>query len=125
MQILASTFNCQVGSLPFTYLGFPLGTQRLTVEECLPLMQCIERILVACSLYLTQGGKLQMVNSILSSLSTFYMCTIKIPLTIIAQLEKYMRHCLWRGADMNAKKPSQAAWELVARPKSEGGLGVV
>lgn len=26
---------------------------------------------------------------------------------------------------MNAKKPSQAAWEMVTGPKCEGGLGVV
>jgi hypothetical protein len=28
MQLLAEAFGCQVASLPFTYLGFPLGTAR-------------------------------------------------------------------------------------------------
>jgi hypothetical protein len=38
-----------------------------------------------------------MVNSVLSSLVTFYMCSIKVPITILDQIDKYMRHCLWRG----------------------------
>jgi hypothetical protein len=33
------------------------------------------------------------------------MCSIKIPVTIIKQIDKYRRHCLWRGGDINSKKP--------------------
>jgi hypothetical protein len=32
---------------------------------------------------------------------------------------------LWRGADINAKTPPKAAWDLVCLTKSEGGLGVL
>jgi hypothetical protein len=33
---------------------------------------------------------------------------------------------LWRGGDINAKKkPPMAAWKLVTRPKTKGGLGVI
>jgi hypothetical protein len=35
---LASTMGCQVGTLPFTYLGLPLGTTRPFVEEFAPLL---------------------------------------------------------------------------------------
>lgn len=48
------------------------------------------------------------------------MCVIDIPITIIEQIDKYRRHRLWKGSDMNAHKPSQAAWEMVTRPKLEG-----
>jgi hypothetical protein len=66
-----------------------------------------------------------LVNSVMSSLPTFYMCTIKLPISIIKQIDKYMRHCLWRGVDLNAKKPPLATWKLVTRPKKKGGLGVL
>jgi hypothetical protein len=36
----------------------------------------------------------------------------------------YRKHFLRRGADINAKTPPKAAWDLVCLPKSEGGLGV-
>jgi hypothetical protein len=51
------------------------------------------------------------------------MFSIKLPVCIINQIDKYKRHCLWRGGDINAKKPPMAAWKLVTRPKAKGVLG--
>lgn len=34
---LANTLECQVGVIPFTYLGLPLGTTRPAVQEYMPL----------------------------------------------------------------------------------------
>jgi hypothetical protein len=124
LQHLASMFQCQIGSLPFTYLRLPLGLHNPSVQDCLPLVNRIERRLVGTTLFLSQGGKLQLVNSVLSSLPTYYMCIIQLSITIIQQIDKYRRHCLWRGSDLNAKKPPLAAWKQVQRPKLKGGLGV-
>lgn len=41
------------------------------------------------------------------------------------QVDKYRKHNLWRGGDVNAKNPPKAAWEMVCLPKSESGLGVL
>jgi hypothetical protein len=121
---LATTFQCQTGSLPFTYLGLPLSNTKPTVQDCLPLVHIVERRLVSTSIFLNQGGKLRLVNSVLSSLPTFYMCSIKAPIDILNQVDKYRRHYLWTGGDIHAKK-TLAAWKLVSRPKSKGGLGVI
>jgi hypothetical protein len=85
----------------------------------------VERRLVSTALWLSQEGKLQMVNFVLSSLPIFYICSIKIPIDIINQIDKYRRHCLWLGDDINAKKPPKAAWKLVTKLKSKGGLGII
>jgi hypothetical protein len=61
----------------------------------------------------------------MSSLATFYMCSIKVPITILKQADKYRRHCLWRGGDINAKEPPLAAWKMVTKPKLKGDLGVI
>jgi hypothetical protein len=66
-----------------------------------------------------------MVNSVLSSLATFYMCSIKVPATILNQLDKYRRHCLWRGGDLNAKRSPLATWKMVTKSKANGGLSVL
>jgi hypothetical protein len=86
---LAAIFHCKAGTLPFTYLGLPLGVSKPSVQDCLPLTHRIERRLSSTSIFLTRGGKLEMVNSILSSLETFYMCSIKVPITILEQEDKY------------------------------------
>jgi hypothetical protein len=53
------------------------------------------------------------------------MGTLKLPKGVIRQLDKFRKHSLWRGADLNSKKPCKVAWPLVCLPKKEGGLGVV
>jgi hypothetical protein len=77
------------------------------------------------SIRLNQGGKLEMLNSILSSMPTFYMCAIKVPIKILNQVDQYRRHHLWKGGDINSKKPHLAAWSMVTKPKGRGGLGVI
>lgn len=74
---------------------------------------------------LTHGGKLILVNSVLTSLSTFLMSTMKLHATVIKQIDKYRKHLLWRGSDINAKKSPKAAWQMVCLLKEEGGLGVL
>jgi hypothetical protein len=75
---LAELFVCSVGKMPFTYLGLPLGTTQPTVMDLAPLADNVERRLNACSRFLNYGGKLVFVNSVLSSLPTFYMCMLKL-----------------------------------------------
>jgi hypothetical protein len=53
---LAATFNCQAGSLPFTYMGLPLITSKQTIQECLRLVHRVERRLISTMMFLTQGG---------------------------------------------------------------------
>jgi hypothetical protein len=88
LQHMAVTFHCQAGNFPFTYLGLPLSTSNPTVQDCLPMALRIEKRLISTTLWLTQGGKLQLVNSVMPSLLTFYMCTIKLPISIIKQIDK-------------------------------------
>jgi hypothetical protein len=125
MVVLANTFHCKIGSLPFTYLGLPLGLRKPNLEAFLPLIQRIERRLASTSIFLSQAGRLQMVNAVFSSLPTYYMCTLKLPKNVIKQIDKLQQHCLWRGADINAKKPPLVDWKSVCKPKIQGGLGVI
>jgi hypothetical protein len=90
---LAATFHCKSGSLPFTYLVLPLSMNKPSVQDCFPLTSKLERRLINTSIFLTQGGKLQMVNLVISLLASFYLCSIKV-LTILKQVDKYKRHCL-------------------------------
>jgi hypothetical protein len=104
LQHLAATFNCQVGAFPFTYLGLPLSMNKPSVQDCMPLVTRIERRLVNTSNFLTQGGKWQLVNSVLSSMATFYMCSIKVPIEILNQIDKYRKYCLWNGWGVSMAK---------------------
>jgi len=80
--------------------------------------------LTSLSSFLNQAGRLQMTNAVFSSLPTFFMCTLALPKTVITQIDKYRKHCLWRGSDINAKTPPKVAWKF-CKPKIEGGLGII
>lgn len=95
-------FYHKVGSLPFTHLGLPFGTKSPSVEDCLPHVRRVERRPSNTSIFLNQGGKPQMVNS------------------VNKQIDRYRRYCLWRGSELNAKKPPLAAWKMVTRTKKQG-----
>jgi hypothetical protein len=62
------------------------------VQDGMPLVSRIEKRMVNTANFLTQGGKLELVNLVLSSMATFYMCSIKVPIEILDQIDKYIRH---------------------------------
>lgn len=122
---LAQTFGCTIGQLPFTYLGLPLGLTKPKVEDFMPLVSRCERRLVSTSIFLTQAGRLQMTNAVFTSIPMFFLCIFYMHKTVVKQLDKYRKHCFWKGGDVNARAPPKAAWEMICVPKSEGGLGVL
>ena len=90
-----------------------------------PLVSKCERRLSSVSSFLNEAGRLQITNAVLTALPTYAMCTFLLPKTVIKQIDKFRKHCLWRGSDMNSKKPAKAAWPLVCLPKDSGGLGAL
>jgi hypothetical protein len=72
-----------------------MGTTKPKVDDFIPLVQRIERRLVSTSNFLNQADRLEMVNSALSALPTFFMGKIKLPPpppSVIEQIDKYKKH---------------------------------
>jgi hypothetical protein len=53
LQLLANTLGCSIGSMPFSYLGLPLGTTKPKVIDFLPLVSKCERRPSSTSIYLS------------------------------------------------------------------------
>jgi len=108
-ESLAGTFNCEKEKLPFTYLGLPLSLTKPRVIDFSPLGNRCERRLAVTSSFLNQVGRLKLTNSVFSAFPTFCMGTFAIHNTVINQIDKFRKHCLWRGADINAQQRPKAA----------------
>jgi hypothetical protein len=106
---LSTSFGCSKGSLPFTYLGLPLSITKPTVADFWPLVNKCERRLVSISSFLSDASRLELTNAVFTGLPTFATSTFLLPKTIIKQIDKYRKHCLWRGSDANNKKSPKAA----------------
>lgn len=68
-SMLAGVFGCSTGSMPFTYLGLPMGTSRPSVLDLMPLVTSVERRLSTAASLLDYGSKLTLVNSVITWLS--------------------------------------------------------
>lgn len=123
MDRLAHVFGFQVGTLPFTYLGLPVGTSRPRIQDLTPIVSRLERWLCATSSFLAQGSRLQLISSVLCSMPMHFLSTLQIPPGIVGQLNRIIRQCLWRD-NFDTPKQSLAAWEMICKPKMKGGLGI-
>ena len=100
---LTSAFGCQTASMPFTYLGLPMGTTKPRMKDLTPLMDKVEKRLSVFSTYLSYSGRLQMINSVLTPIVTYAMCSLKLPVGVIQNIDRAQKQCLWRGNDATKK----------------------
>jgi len=94
LDLLANTFGCSTGSLPFTYLALPLSLTNPCVVYFWPLVSRCECRLMSTSNFLSQAGRLELTNVVFTTMSTFTMCTFWLPKTIIKQIDNFQKHCL-------------------------------
>lgn len=117
-------FPFEKGTLPVRYLGLPLLTKRMTVSDFLPLVEKIRtRISSWTGRFLSFGGRLQLIQSVISSLANFWLAAFRLPASCLREIEKLCSAFLWSGPTLDTRK-AKVAWSLVCQPKNEGGLGI-
>ncbi|KAG7540795.1 Endonuclease/exonuclease/phosphatase superfamily [Arabidopsis thaliana x Arabidopsis arenosa] len=117
-------FPFEAGTLPVRYLGLPLLTKGMTRADYLPLIERIRnRISSWTGRFLSFAGRLQLIKSVLSSLTNFWLSAFRLPSKCIKEIESLFSAFLWSGPDLNTKK-AKIAWKDVCKPKQEGGLGI-
>jgi hypothetical protein len=122
---LANTFECKVETLPFAYLGLPLGTTRPSVADLMPLVSRLDKKLSGMSSLMSYTRRLTLRNSVIKSLPMYAMCSLKVPITIFIYFEKSGRQFLWADKADKIQGKCLASWEMICRPKDQGGLGVL
>jgi hypothetical protein len=66
-----------------------------------------------------------LVNLVLYALTTFYLCSFKLPVAVIEQIDKYRKHFLWDRGDVNRKGGCLVAKKKTRMSKDQGGLDVI
>ncbi|KAJ4877503.1 EF-hand domain protein [Raphanus sativus] len=67
--------------------------------------------------------KLLLINSVIVSLSNFWMAAFRLPSGCIKEIECLCSAFLWSGPMLNGKK-AKIAWTDISKLKIEGGLGI-
>ena len=117
-------FGCELGTLPFTYLGIPIHHRKLTNKE----WKCIEdrfekRLSCWKGKLLSYGGRLVLINSVLTSMPMFLLSFFEVPVGVRRRLDFYRSRFFWQ-IDENKNKYRLAKWDVICRPKDQGGLGI-
>jgi hypothetical protein len=55
----------------------------------------------------------------------FFLCSLHIPPGILKPINRIIRHGLWGKKEDGKGKQSLASWEMICKPKSAGGLGIM
>ena len=73
---------------------------------------------------LSVGGRLVLINSVLSSLPMFMMSFFEIPRGVLKKWDYFRSHFFWQS-DEHKTKYRLTKWEVVCTPKDQEGLGVL
>jgi hypothetical protein len=121
-ELLAASFGCIVGSFPFTYLALPLGLTKPLVRDFAPLICRVERRLAASSQFLSYAGRLQLINSVLSSLPTYYMCSLKLPVIVLMSWIGTGKTAFGEGKSSTKRNTILQHGTLLEGLRAKGGL---
>jgi hypothetical protein len=72
---------------------------------------------------LSIGGILVLVNSVLSNVGLYMISFFQVSKGVLNRLDYFHSHFFWQG-DSEKKKYWLTRWNIVCRPKDQGGLGV-
>ncbi|WVZ53763.1 hypothetical protein U9M48_004664, partial [Paspalum notatum var. saurae] len=100
-------FGCRLGSFPFRYLGLPMHYRKLRNSDWRHIEERFEKRLIGWKgKLLSVGGRLVLINSVLSSLPMFMLSFFAIP----------------KG---HKKKYHLIKWDQIRQPKEQGGLKII
>ncbi|KAL2223886.1 UNVERIFIED_CONTAM: hypothetical protein Sindi_3027100 [Sesamum indicum] len=116
----------QEGQLPMRYLGLPLLFSKLSDCQLL-LIKIDQRVAGWEGLALSYAGRVQILKSVLTSLSVYWASAFILPKKIIKEIEKRLRALLWKGTGNSgyAKDPWHPLGSLIDRfPRAPNLLGL-
>jgi hypothetical protein len=90
LDLACNFLNCKRGVIPFWYLGLPVGAK--------PMVDCLRRRLRGWrNRYVSLGGRIVLINSVLNSIPIFYLSFMKLPVVVRKKIIRIQREFLWGG----------------------------
>jgi len=118
-------FGCNAGEYPFRYLGIPMHHRQLLNSDRGKVEERFEKKLSSWKAkYLSYGGRLVLLNSVLSSLPIFMLSFFEIPKGVLKNLDHFRSRFFWQGSS-DKHKYRLAKWDILCRSKDQGGLGIL
>lgn len=107
-----------------TYLGVPMDVTHTRASSYNFLIDKFKQKLTSWQgRYLSSMGRVTLINSVLNSLPTHVMQCTMLPQKVCLTLDRINRDFLW-GSSENQRTFHAINWDVVTRPREQGGLGI-
>src|SRR4051812_17682988 len=117
-------FGCEQGQFPIKYLGIPIHYRILSNAEWKHVEERLQKRLGSWKgKLLSLGGRLVLINSVLTNMVLYMISFFPLPKGVLHRLDYFRSRFFWQG-DNEKKKYRLAKWNVVCRPKDQGGLGI-
>ena len=114
-------FGCNPGSFLIRYLGIPIHYRKLSNSDWLKIQERFEKRLSSwkCK-HLSIGGRLTLINSVLSSLPMYMMSFFEIPKGVRKKLDYFRSRFFWQSDEHKKKVSASKVGHLVSTQGSRG-----
>ncbi|XP_057425982.1 uncharacterized protein LOC130719377 [Lotus japonicus] len=120
----AAVMNCRIMSVPFSYLGLPVGGSPCRLSFWDPVILRIQKKLSNWRRNsLSFGGRICLIRSVLASIPLYFLSVFRMPVGIRKKCKSLMRGFLWGGKE-GENKMAWVSWDVICKPKAMGGLGL-
>ena len=116
-QQYSQLFGCQSGKYLFRYLGIPMHFRKLSNADWRIIEEKFEKKLSSWKgKHMSVGGRLVLINSVLTSLTIFMLSFFEVPKGVLEKLDYYRSRFFWQS-DEHKKKYRLAKWSILCQPK--------
>lgn len=126
LQLFAQTLGCQIHSLPVIYLGLPLPLEANPNRKSTwkPVTDRFKAKLASWKRrYVSFGGRIVLIKSVLCNLPIFFMSLFKIPEGVARIIEGIQANFLWAGSNLK-RRLHLVTWSKLTQGRGSGGLGI-
>lgn len=118
------TLGIPRGSLLVKFLGVPMISSQLSVNDFMPLINKITtRLCSWATLLLSFVGRVLLIKSVIHAIESFWSNHFMLPNSVHATIQSLLTHFMWKG-NINDKGGAKVSWDIICLPREEGGLGL-
>lgn len=124
LDLSCEFFHYKMESLPFKYLGLPVGANPFLAVTWKPLTNILSTMLLSWKhSYVSLGGRVILLNSVLNFIPIFFLSLLTMSAKVWKKMVKIQRRFLCGGVK-GESKISCLKWVDVCKPKKLKGIGV-
>ncbi|XP_078152676.1 uncharacterized protein LOC144547863 [Carex rostrata] len=110
-EAMSDIFGSKVSHLPLKYLGVPLSDKKLSTADWSCIIDKVTKKLQGwVGNLLSIGGRLTLVNSVLTAIPLYMLSLYKMPVKVRQQIDRIRRRFLWQGYKKRTVRPFTAEW---------------